>query len=304
MAVEHSPLFLRLTEAARADIVEVTVDEFDRELAERAACFQAGGEPGPLVFLDVREDHEWLAERIPGAQHLGRGILERDIEKLAPDVDTNVVLYCGGGFRSALAAYSLKQMGYTAVRSLAGGFRGWKESGRATVAFEPGTVFRDTDKEDARMTPKNIVVATDLSDLSEPAVRTALSYAEQLGGTVTLVHILEPAPTPPGLEAFALEGMPLDWEERLMKGRAEAASQRLGDQAQKATTDKVKVHWRLLQGRLPEALLEELTAMGADLLVVGTHGRKGVSHFLLGSVAEKVMRGAPCPVLVVRPKVH
>jgi len=98
--------------------------------------------------------------------------------------------------------------------------------------------------------------------------------------------------------------MPLDWEERLMKGRAGAASQRLGDQAQKATTDKVKVHWRLLQGRLPEALLEELTAMGADLLVVGTHGRKGVSHFLLGSVAEKLMRGAPCPVLVVRPKVH
>lgn len=151
------------------------------------------------------------------------------------------------------------------------------------------------------MTPKNLLVATDLTELSEPAIQMAITLAEPFGGTVTLIHVLEPAPTPPGLEAFALEGMPLDWEERLLKGRTEAASRRLADKAASLSTPKAPVHWRLLQGRLPEALIEEVKILGGDLLVVGTHGRKGVSHFLLGSVAEKLMRGSPCPVLVVRP---
>jgi rhodanese-related sulfurtransferase len=81
------------------------------------------------LLLDVREDHEWAAGHLPGAQHLGRGILERDIEGIAPNLEQPLVLYCGGGFRSALAADSLQQMGYRRVYSLAGGFRGWKDSG-------------------------------------------------------------------------------------------------------------------------------------------------------------------------------
>ena len=304
MAALHSPRFLRLCQQAQAEIVEVSAADFERELENRQALLSSGREPPPLYFLDVREDHEWLAERIPGSTHLGRGILERDIEKLIPDPDADIVLYCGGGYRSALATASLGKMGYTRVRSLAGGFRGWKESGRATVLGEPepeASHFRHHVIEGLTMTPKNIVVATDLTELSEPALRMAKSLAEQLGSTITLVHVLEPAPTPPGLEAFALEGMPLDWEERLLQGRSEAASRRLADTAAAETSAKVKVHWRLLQGRMPDALIEELKAIGGDLLIVGTHGRKGVSHLLLGSVAEKLMRGATCPVLVVRP---
>ncbi len=83
----------------------------------------------PLHFLDVREDHEWAAGRIPGARHLGRGILEREIESVIPDTAAFIVLYCGGGYRSALAAASLQDMGYTNVHSLAGGIRGWSEAG-------------------------------------------------------------------------------------------------------------------------------------------------------------------------------
>ncbi|MGH7481729.1 MAG: rhodanese-like domain-containing protein [Longimicrobiales bacterium] len=87
-----------------------------------------GGDAPELI--DVREDHEWAQGRIPGATHLGKGILERDIEARFPDLDEELVLYCGGGFRSALAADALRAMGYTRVSSLAGGFRGWTESGR------------------------------------------------------------------------------------------------------------------------------------------------------------------------------
>jgi len=85
--------------------------------------------PGAPVLVDVREDHEWAAGRIPGAVHLGRGILERDVEAAWPDLGTELVLYCGGGFRSALAARSLEEMGYTNVASLAGGQRGWRADG-------------------------------------------------------------------------------------------------------------------------------------------------------------------------------
>jgi len=304
MAVDHSPRFLRLCEQAQAGIVEISAADFERELAMRQTVLAEGREPPPLVFFDVREDHEWVAERIPGSTHLGRGILERDIETLVPDPDTEIVLHCGGGFRSALAAASLGKMGFTRVRSLAGGFRGWKESGRPTVLGEPQpelSHFRHHVTKGLTMTPKHIIVATDLTELSQPAFRMAMSLAEPLGSRITLVHVLEPAPTPPGLEAFALEGMPLDWEERLLQGRSEIASRRLADTAAAESTPKVQVHWRLLQGRMPDALLEEIKALQGDLLVVGTHGRKGVSHFLLGSAAEKLMRGAACPVLVVRP---
>ena len=78
----------------------------------------------------MREDHEWHGGHLPGAVHLGKGILERDIERRIPEFDAEIVLYCGGGYRSALAACALQEMGYSRVRSLAGGFRGWQEAGR------------------------------------------------------------------------------------------------------------------------------------------------------------------------------
>src|SRR5262249_46213696 len=94
---------------------------------------QAQTGAAPLHLLDVREDHEWELGRLPGAAHLGKGIIERDIERLIPELDADIVLYCGGGYRSALAASALQAMGHTRVRSLAGGFRGWKEAGRPIV---------------------------------------------------------------------------------------------------------------------------------------------------------------------------
>src|SRR5690606_24241795 len=80
-------------------------------------------------LVDVREDHEWAKGHIPGAVHLGRGIIERDIERIFPDPDTEIVLYCGGGYRSALVADNLQKMGYTNVASMDGGWRGWLEAG-------------------------------------------------------------------------------------------------------------------------------------------------------------------------------
>jgi len=116
----HAPGFLRLVDEARARIRETDVHEV-------RARMLAGD--GPLLLLDVREESEWDAGRIPGARHLGKGILERDIEAAVPDRDTEVVLYCGGGYRSALAAESLGRMGYRRILSMDGGFRGWKEAG-------------------------------------------------------------------------------------------------------------------------------------------------------------------------------
>lgn len=86
----------------------------------------------PLV-LDVREDSEWGKDHLPGARHLGRGVMERDIETVVPDKATPMVLYCGGGYRSALAAESLQKMGYTGVLSMDGGYRGWNEAGYPLV---------------------------------------------------------------------------------------------------------------------------------------------------------------------------
>lgn len=138
MAADHSPRFLRLVEQIRPQVAEVAIPDFEAELSRRRSAAAAGEPLEPLFFLDVREDHEWEQGHLPEAQHLGKGILERDIEQRIPDPDANIVLYCGGGFRSALAAYSLGQMGYRRVRSLAGGFRGWRDSGRLLVVAGGG----------------------------------------------------------------------------------------------------------------------------------------------------------------------
>ena len=86
---------------------------------------------GAAQVFDVREEHEWSAGHVAGAAHLGKGIIERDIERTVPDINAPIVLYCGGGFRSALAADALQRMGYTNVLSMAGGWRGWTDAGGA-----------------------------------------------------------------------------------------------------------------------------------------------------------------------------
>lgn len=117
MAHQHSPRFLKLVEDCKTQIKEVTADELNRKL-QTGAGFE---------LVDVREADEYRAGRIPGARHLCKGIIERDIETAIPDADAEIVLYCGGGFRSALAAENLQRMGYKNVHSLAGGWRTWTE---------------------------------------------------------------------------------------------------------------------------------------------------------------------------------
>jgi rhodanese-related sulfurtransferase len=119
MAVKHNPAFLALVDEARGQIRECTPAEVKTRLD--------GGERFQLV--DVREESEWAAGHVQGARHIGRGILERDVETLIPDKDAEIVLYCGGGFRSALAARDLGKMGYRRVVSMDGGFRAWREAG-------------------------------------------------------------------------------------------------------------------------------------------------------------------------------
>ena len=117
--MDHSPRFLALVDAARERIDETT--------PEAVLSRRASGEAFALV--DVREDSEWAASRIPGAIHLGKGVIERDAEAALPDLDAPVVLYCGGGYRSALAADALREMGYARVESMDGGIRLWREAG-------------------------------------------------------------------------------------------------------------------------------------------------------------------------------
>ena len=112
----HAPKFLQLVEDAKSRIQETTVDEVKNDL-DAAADF---------VLVDTREESEWTDGHAAGAVHLGKGIIERDIEKTIPDASKKIVLYCGGGFRSALAADALEKMGYRNVYSLAGGWRAWK----------------------------------------------------------------------------------------------------------------------------------------------------------------------------------
>jgi rhodanese-related sulfurtransferase len=117
MAHQHSARFLKIVEDARERIREVSIDDVKTRL-DRGEKF---------LLLDVREESEYAHDHLPGAIHLGKGIIERDIEKHVPALDTALVLYCGGGYRSALAADNLQKMGYTKVLSMDGGIRGWRE---------------------------------------------------------------------------------------------------------------------------------------------------------------------------------
>ena len=115
---QHSPGFLRIVDDAKSRISEVSVEETREALRT-----------GRARVIDVREDNEWDEAHVKGAEHLGKGIIERDIETFVPDKSSEIILYCGGGFRAALAADSLQRMGYTNVRSMAGGWREWNETG-------------------------------------------------------------------------------------------------------------------------------------------------------------------------------
>ncbi len=115
----HSPGFLKLVQDAKTRIRETNVQEVKKKL-------DASEE---LILMDVREESEWARGHLPGAVYLGKGVIERDIEQKVPDKNAPLVLYCGGGYRSALAAENLQKMGYTNVVSMDGGWRGWLEAG-------------------------------------------------------------------------------------------------------------------------------------------------------------------------------
>ncbi len=115
---KHGPGFLRLVDDAKREISECSVEDVKRRL-------DAGDK---LTLVDVREESEFAADHIPGAMHLSKGIIERDIEERVPKHDKEIILYCGGGFRSALAAENLGRMGYTTVISMAGGMRAWRDA--------------------------------------------------------------------------------------------------------------------------------------------------------------------------------
>ena len=117
--MQHAPQFLKLVNDSLTRVREITVQEV-RKKQEAHEDF---------VLIDVREDNEWSQGHAAGARHMGRGVLERDVEKAIPDPNATVVLYCGGGFRSALAADNLQKMGYRNVLSMAGGMRAWHEAG-------------------------------------------------------------------------------------------------------------------------------------------------------------------------------
>lgn len=117
--MSHSPEFLRLVNDAKSRVKETTV----------AAVLARMKKGEHLDLVDVREDNEWAKGRIAGAIHLGKGIIERDIEAQIPDKTKELILYCGGGFRSALSADNLQKMGYRNVVSMDGGWRGWNEAG-------------------------------------------------------------------------------------------------------------------------------------------------------------------------------
>ena len=117
--MKRIPGFLQLVQQARQKVRECSVDEVKAKL-DRGESFH---------FFDIREDHEFQADHAQGATHLGKGIIERDIEAYVPDKDNTIILYCGGGYRSVLAADSLQQMGYRNVVSMDGGMRAWRQAG-------------------------------------------------------------------------------------------------------------------------------------------------------------------------------
>lgn len=117
--MNHSPGYLALVADAKTRITETTVDDVLRRFQEKR----------DFVFIDTREEHEWNEARAAGAIFLSKGIIEREIERTIPDHNREIVLYCGGGYRSALAADNLRKMGYTNVSSMAGGWKAWKAAG-------------------------------------------------------------------------------------------------------------------------------------------------------------------------------
>jgi rhodanese-related sulfurtransferase len=123
MAMQHAPRFLALVQDAKKRVKELSVEQV-KSMMDRGQRFQ---------LVDVREESEWAKDHLPGALHLGKGIIERDAEAKLPDPRAEIVLYCGGGFRSALAADNLQKMGYTNVVSMDGGIRGWREMGYPLV---------------------------------------------------------------------------------------------------------------------------------------------------------------------------
>lgn len=124
--MKHSEGFLNLVNDAKTRVREVTVAETQQQMRVNPE----------IRLIDVREDNEWQAGHAAGAIHLGKGIIERDIETVVPKKDAKLILYCGGGYRSALAADALQRMGYTNVFSMAGGWRAWKEAGGEILTEE------------------------------------------------------------------------------------------------------------------------------------------------------------------------
>ncbi len=125
--MKHNPGFLKLVDDAKARVQQIDIEGYKKMAAARE----------PHVLVDTREDNEWAAGHVAGAVHLSRGIIERDIETQVPDKAATLVLYCGGGFRSALVADNLQKMGYTGAISLDGGWRALKESGLALTEPRP-----------------------------------------------------------------------------------------------------------------------------------------------------------------------
>ena len=119
MAHQHPPRFLKIVDDAKTRVRETNVDEVKKRMDRR----------DKFILVDVREESEYAKDHLPGAIHLGKGVIERDIEERVPELSAEMILYCGGGFRSALAADNLQKMGYTNVISMDGGIRGWREKG-------------------------------------------------------------------------------------------------------------------------------------------------------------------------------
>lgn len=115
--MQHTPRFLQIVNEARKRVRETTVDDVKAKL-DRGEKF---------LLVDVREESEFAKDHLPGAVHMGKGVIERDVEQRVPDTATPMILYCGGGFRSALAADNLQKMGYTSVISMDGGIREWRD---------------------------------------------------------------------------------------------------------------------------------------------------------------------------------
>jgi rhodanese-related sulfurtransferase len=115
--MQHAPRFLKIVNDAKSRVKETTVDQVKQQL-------DSGDK---ILLVDVREESEFAKDHLPGAMHLGKGVIERDVETRVPDPNTPMVLYCGGGFRSAMAADNLQKMGYTNVLSMDGGVREWRE---------------------------------------------------------------------------------------------------------------------------------------------------------------------------------